>query len=225
MPPCIYTVGGALRGNKKSITIPPDHQGGNELEWGSVETTRCPVVVATIPPINGGVSDWEWGRVGYTYHPPVDAATVEKKTPIYWGVNKEKWRGGYMPAPRRRNRHGKNAPLNEGGGGKPLGEKNKQKRGGVWYSHCLVIYTVGGGPSGGIRKKRNEAARAAGMSHNKEVGIGGAIRAPSFLVVAESPGERPCHPLHILPAPLHTLPSMQLLRSPSSYHPTCRLSR
>ena len=72
MPPCIYTVGGALRGNKKKITIPPDHQGGNELEWGSVETTHCPVVVATIPPINGGVSDWEWGGVGYTYHPPVN---------------------------------------------------------------------------------------------------------------------------------------------------------
>ena len=108
-----------------------------------------------------------------------------------------------------------------------------QKRGSVWYSRRLVIYTVRGGPSGGIRKKRNEAAwiftrrlvvRATGMSHNKEVGIGGAIRAPSLVVVAESPGERPCCPLHILPAPLHTLPSVQLLRSPSSYHPMRRSS-
>ena len=95
-----------------------------------------------------------------------------------------------------------------------------QKQGGMWYSHRLVIYTARGGPSGGIRKKRNEAAcgnprrlvvRAAGMSHDKEVGIGGAIRAPSLVVIAESSGERPCCPLHILPAPLHTLPSAQLL--------------
>ena len=68
----------------------------------------------------------------------------------------------------------------------------------MWYSCHLVIYTMGGGPSGGIRKKRNEAAcgnphclvvHAAGMSHGKEVGIEGTIRAPSLLVVAESLGK------------------------------------
>ena len=68
----------------------------------------------------------------------------------------------------------------------------------MWYSRRLVIYTAGGGPSGGIRKKRNKAAcgnprrlvvRAAGTSHGKEVGIGGTIRAPSLLVVAESLGK------------------------------------
>ena len=84
-PPCIYTVGGALRGNEKKITIPPDHQGGNELEWGSVETTRCPIVVATIPPINRGMSDWEWGRVGYTYHPPLTPPPLKKKPPFIGG--------------------------------------------------------------------------------------------------------------------------------------------
>ena len=109
-----------------------------------------------------------------------------------------------MPAPHWRNCHRKNAPLNEGGWGKPPGEKNKQKQGSVWYSRRLVIYTAGGGPSGGIRKKRKEVAcgnprrlvvHAAGTSHGKEVGIGGTIRAPSLLIIAESLGKRPRRPL------------------------------
>ena len=69
--------------------------------------------------------------------------------------------------------------------------------------HAASSSTPREGPWG-IRKKRNEAAcgnphhlvvHTVGMSHGKEVGIGGTIRAPSLLVVAESLGKRPCHPL------------------------------